>query len=91
MKRITPQIKKIADAHIEARITRKWDNPICKTAQDVFKFTLDGKTIEPLMDEIEIRNCSITSIVMAKQLSHPSLAYKKGVYQGFSNLLNTTK
>lgn len=87
MARITPQIKAIADAHIEARKTGQFDNPRVTTAREVFAQLRAGKTFEEVIKQIEIRYCSIGSILMSTQLSYTSQAYKSSVYKGFKTLL----
>ena len=88
MARITPQIKAIADAHIEARKTNKFDNPRVTTAGEVFAELKAGKTFEEVIRQIEIRYCSIGSILLSTQLSYTSQAYRSSVYKGFKSLFN---
>ena len=87
MKRITPQIKAIADAHIQAKLTGKWDNPNANTKGEVLSLLRDGKTFAEVLRQIEIRYVSITSNLMSSQLGYVSDAYKKGVYKGFKVIL----
>lgn len=91
MKRITPQVKAIADAHIRAKAIQIWDNPTCTNAEDVFKFLEDGKTIKEVMLEIEIRYVSITSCLMSNMMDYQTDAYKKAVYKGFKALFTNKK
>lgn len=88
MARITQQVKAIADAHIEARKTGKFDNPKVSTAMEVFRELRMGKTFEEVMREIEVRYCSIGSILMSTQLNHTSKSYRDAVYKGFKILFN---
>lgn len=85
--RITPQIKAIADAHIKARMDSSFDNPRASTIEEIKNFLMEGKTLEGVLEEVEIRYCPITSIFMARQMKHSSKAYVKGVYMGFKILL----
>jgi hypothetical protein len=87
MKRITPQIKAIADAHIQAKSTGTWDNPSVTTKEEVLSLLRDGKTFSEVLRQIEIRYVSITSNLMSSQLGYVSDAYKKGVYKGFKVIL----
>jgi hypothetical protein len=87
MKRITPQIKAIADAHIQAKFTGEWDNPNANTKEEVLSLLRGGKTFAEVLKQIEIRHVSITSNLMSSQLGFTSEAYKKGVYKGFKVIL----
>ena len=86
-KRITPQIKAIADAHIQANFTSKWDDPNVTTKEEVLSLLRDGKTFSGVLRQIEIRFVSTTSLIMHSQLGYVSDAYKKAVYKGFKALL----
>lgn len=87
MKRITPQIKAIAEAHIQAKLTGTWDNPNANTKGEVLRLLRDGKTFAEVLRQIEIRYVSITSNLMSSQLNYVSDAYRKGVYKGFKVIL----
>jgi len=87
MEKITPQIKAIADAHIHARMTDAFDNPVVLTHKEVIDALLDGKTLEMVMHQVEVRFCTITSTLMARQLHHMTDTYKRAVYKGFKTLL----
>jgi hypothetical protein len=86
-KKITPQIKAIADAHINANFTSKWDDPSVTTREEVLSQLRDGKTFSGVLRQIEIRFVSTTSLIMHSQLGYVSDAYKKAVYKGFKLLL----
>jgi hypothetical protein len=88
MKRITPQIKSIANAHIEAKKTGKFDDPIVTSKEELLIQLRAGKTFSLVVKEIEIRYISITSNLMSSQLGHVSDAYVKGIYNGFKTLLS---
>ena len=88
MNRITPQIKSIADAHIEAKKTGNFDNPIVYSKEQLLSELRAGKTFSLVVKEIEIRYISITSNLMSSQLGHVSDAYMKGIYKGFKALLS---
>lgn len=86
MKRITPELKAIADAHIEARKNNSFYDPYVETAKEVFAQLKEGKTFSALMEDIEIRFVSVTSNIYARMLDHYSESYKKGIYKGFKTL-----
>jgi hypothetical protein len=88
MDRISKQTKTIADAHIQARISGTFDNPEVTTREDVIEALRDGKTIEGVLDQIEIKFTSITAILLSRKLFHQSKNYKAGVYKGFKILLD---
>jgi hypothetical protein len=88
MDRISKQTKAIADAHIQARISGTFDNPEVTTREDVIEALRDGKTIEGVLDQIEIKFTSITAILLSRKLFHQSKNYKAGVYKGFKILLD---
>ena len=85
-RRITPEIKRIADAHIQARIDGKFDDPVATTIDDVFALLREGKTFSAVMEEVELRYAPITAIFLARHLAHQSHSYKTGVYKGFKKL-----
>ena len=87
MKRITPQIKSIAQAHIEAKKTGKFDDPKVSTIDELHTLLKQGKTFSLVVREIEIRYISITSNLISSQFGHVSDAYVKGIYKGFKILL----
>lgn len=86
MQRIKPKVKAIADAHIKARETGKFDNPEIKTRMDVINALWEGKTFEEVLRQVEIRYASIGSILISG-LGHSSQSYKSAVYKGFKKLL----
>jgi hypothetical protein len=88
MKRITPEIKAIADAHIEARSKGIFDNPEVNTKEEILQALRDGKTFSEVLKVIEVRYISITSLLMSSQLDYVSDAYRKGVYKGFKTLFS---
>ena len=86
MKRITPELKAIADAHIEARKNNSFDDPYVTSAKEAFNALKEGKTFSSLMEDIEIRFVSVTSNIYARVLDYQTDAYKKGIYKGFKTL-----
>jgi hypothetical protein len=87
MQKITKETKMIADAHLLAKQTGLFNDPVISSKQDLIEALKQGQTFSKLMDEIEIRFVSITSLMMAHALDHESGAYKKGIYKGFKTLL----
>jgi hypothetical protein len=88
MNKISKQTKAIADAHIEARISGTFDNPPVSTRDEVIEALKSGKTIDAVLDQIEIKFTSITAILLSRKLFHQSKNYKAGVYKGFKILLD---
>lgn len=90
MKRITKKIKAIADAHIEAKIKGEFDNPYVATKQELIKELENGKTFRDLLYNIEVRHCTITSMLLSATALGVSKSYTKGVYDGFKELFHET-
>lgn len=86
--RISKQTKAIADAHIKARLDGVFDDPEVKTREELIAMLKQGKTFSQLMDNIEMRYTSITSIILSRRFFHQSQNYKAGVYKGFRRLLD---
>lgn len=86
-KRISKQVKAIADAHIQAKANGTFDNPSVSTRDEVINALLEGKTVEQVLRQIEVRFCSITSIILSGTFDYKSNAYRSGVYKGFKTLL----
>ena len=89
MKRITTQVKAIADAHLKARSEGKFDNILVRSKAELFEALWSGRTFSALMDEIEWRYCNVTSLVLNEMSkgTYQSNSYKSNVYKGFKNLL----
>jgi hypothetical protein len=87
MKRITPQVKAIADAHINAKQSGQFDNVNVTNKEEVLQALREGKTFSEVLKQIEIRFCSITSILMNNHLDYTSKSYRTSVYKGFKSLL----
>lgn len=84
--RITKQVKAIADAHIAARINDNFDDIKFSGKDELLRLMREGKTFSGVMDEIEIRFCSITSTLMARKMRHTTNTYKTSVYNAFKKL-----
>lgn len=93
MKRITPQIKAIAEAHIQAELTGKFDDPKASTMEEVVALMKEGKTFSIVMEQVVIRFVPTTSIVIMKLCGNGdpngiTNAYRQGVYKGFKAILS---
>lgn len=87
--RITPQIKAIAEAHIKAKITGKFDDPIVNNKAEILQHLANGKTFSKLLDTIEIKFCSVGTLLMASGVlldKHITKSYRAGIYKGFKNI-----
>jgi hypothetical protein len=86
MKRISKELKAIADAHIEARKTGNF-NPkeFNRSKKALIQNMKDGHTYEALIDQIEISFCSVTTLIIGAVLGAESKAYKAGIYKGFKH------
>lgn len=91
MQKITKETKAIADAHLLAKKTGNFDNPKVTNKGELYLALQQGKTFSQLMDQIEIRFVSVTSLMMAHVLDHNSEAYKKAIYKGFKQLFQHEK
>jgi hypothetical protein len=89
MKRITTQVKSIADAHMKARSEGNFDNIVVRSKAELIEALWSGRTFSALMDEIEWRYCNINSLVLNEMSNgtYQSNSYKSNVYKGFKNLL----
>jgi hypothetical protein len=85
--RITKETKQIADAHIKARLESTFDDVDVSTKEELIQALRDGKTFSGLLEAIEMKYTSITSILMSRRLFHQSKNYTDGVYKGFKLLL----
>lgn len=90
MKRITPEVKAIADAHIKSRLSRQFSEPVpqVKDRAELLQLMRDGYTFEPVVDEIERRFVSVTSLIYQRAFEHTTDAYKKAMYKAFRILFS---
>jgi len=86
MKRITPHVKSIADAHIKAKRLNQFDDIPVTSPDDLIVRLREGKTFSSLLHYIETKYVSVTSLILAGAFNHETDAYKKGVYKGFKQL-----
>ena len=91
MKRISKQVKAIADAHIEAKITGKFLEQHVTNKDELLQSIVDGYTYKQLLDLVEVNYVTITSQLTSTLLGHVSDAYKKQVYKGFKEILKDYK
>lgn len=87
-KKISKEAKAIADAHIQARVNNTFDNPTFSSAAELIALLRQGKTMSKVLDEIEYRYCSITTLLLSSHFDHRSASYKSNVYKGFKSLLD---
>lgn len=90
MKKISKEVKAIADRHIQAKLTGNFDNVYINSREDLLQKMRDGYTFSGVIDQIEIRFASVTSLILQGSLSHTTEAYKKSVYKGFKILYTHT-
>ena len=88
-KRITPKIKEIANAHIEARQNDYFDNPDIRTHTEMITLMMQGKTFEAPLRMIEKRYCSTQAMNTIREEKKVSDSYRKSVYKGFRNILSS--
>lgn len=88
MKPSTLSYIEIANAHMSAKVSGKFDDPEIKSKDELYAALYDGKTFSKLMEEIETRFCSISSILGTTMLSHMSESYKAGIRKGFRTILS---
>lgn len=81
------QIRQVADAHIQSKMSGYYDNPLVLSKEDMIRQMLDGKTFSAVVGQIESRFISITSLLIASQFDHITEAYKKQIYKGIKTLL----
>lgn len=87
MKRISKQVKAIADAHIEAKMTGKFLEQNVANKEQLLQSIVDGYTYKQLLDLVEVNYVTITSQLTSTLLGHVSDSYKKQVYKGFKEIL----
>lgn len=86
MKRISKQVKAIADAHIEAKITGKFLEQHVTNKDELLKSIVDGYTYKQLLDLVEVNYVTITSQMLV-HVGYVPDSYKKQVYKGFKEIL----
>jgi len=86
-KRITPQQKRIADAHIKARKADKFTNPVVSTVAELLTALEAGETFSDMLREVEVRHCTVTTLILCRQLNHLTDSYTRQVRNGFKEIL----
>ena len=61
MKRISKQVKAIADAHIEAKMTGKFLEQHVTNKDELLQSIVEGYTYKQLLDLVEVNYVTITS------------------------------
>lgn len=87
MNRISKQVKAIADAHIEAKMTGKFLEQNVANKEQLLQSIVDGYTYKQLLDLVEVNYVTITSQMTSTLLGYVSDSYKKQVYKGFKEIL----
>jgi hypothetical protein len=87
MKRISKQVKAIADAHIEAKITGNFLGQPVTNKAELLDSIVQGYTYKQLLNLVEINYVTTTSLMMSSVIGHITDAYRKQVYYGFKEIL----
>lgn len=91
MKKISKEVKAIADAHIEANISGVWNEAKISrvnSKKDLLDKMMAGHTYKFVHDQTQARFCSVGSSIMASVLGHNSKAYRAGIYKGFKAIFD---
>ena len=86
MNRISKELKAMADAHIEARMLDKFDNPVVRTREELLEQLRAGKTFEEVMYQIEVRYMPVGAALIGIHIGHISQTYRKATYKAFKDL-----
>lgn len=87
MNRISKETKAIADKYISARQTNVFHPLTATTRSEVIQGIQRGEVYEEVLNQIEVRYCSITSTLIGRQFAHTTKAYRSSIYKGFKALL----
>lgn len=85
---MTPELKAIADAHIQAKIKGQFDDPHVESKEQIIRYLQAGKTFSEILRQVEVRYVSITSNILASSMDYQTDAYRRGVYKGFKALFS---
>jgi len=77
----------IANNHIEAKINNSFTNPLVYSREEIIDELKRGETFEKIMEEIEIRFMSITTVIYCRSLGQINETYKKQVRKAFRQLI----
>jgi hypothetical protein len=88
MNRITKEIKAVADAHIKASLENNFTHAndgvlAVSSYTELIDNLVKGETYAYLVDEIEIKFVSVTSLIYHRTFEHQTETYKKAMYKGF--------
>ena len=86
MKRISKQVKAIADAHIASKIAGRFLEQHVTNKDELLKSIVEGYTYKQLLDLVEFNYVTITSQMLV-QVGYVPDSYKKQVYKGFKEIL----
>jgi chaperone required for assembly of F1-ATPase len=87
MNRISKETKAIADKYITARQNNVFHPLTATTREEVIQGIMRGEVYEEVLNQIEVRYCSITSTLIGRQFAHTTQAYRGSIYKGFKVLL----
>jgi hypothetical protein len=86
--RTNKEILAIADAHINARISKQWGNaPIVRNIDELVTELKNGHLYEGVLKEVEIRYVGVQSLLLQSVLDVTTETYKRNVRKGFKTLL----
>lgn len=88
MKRISKMASKIANAHIKARRSGEFDVVSWKTPAELLTHLINGKVIEDVLDEVEVRFLPTTTNILSSVFKYTSQTYGREVRRGFNQLLS---
>lgn len=77
----------IANNHINAKINNSFSNPLVNNREEIIHQLKQGETFEKIMDQIEIRFMSITTVIYCRSLGQINETYKKQVRKAFRQLI----
>lgn len=80
----------IAEAHIQGMIADRFDDddfPLTSREQ-VVEWLIAGKTSRAVLEQIEVRFGTITSVLIARQFHQCTNKYRADVRKGFKKLLS---
>jgi hypothetical protein len=80
--------KEIIDAHIQARLNDSFNEKEITNRQELIEALHQGYTFRKLVEEIEARFISISSVVGIVNLKHITQAYRQGITKGFNTFLS---
>ena len=79
--------KEIIEAHIQARLNDCFNEKEITNRQELIEALQQGYTFKKLVEEIETRFISVSSIVGIVTLKHITQAYRQGITKGFNSFL----